>query len=163
VAARSRNKCGLTACPRPSRVRATMRMQIALTFVQKVVICVAATSLRGLLWFLCAVLSHSNYASRGSSYQNAELPPGFPGRYRSRRLYRSIDAQHAASELVRSGIGIEKPLGGEKMGMNPQSGVGAHGSGDLRPEKRLILCAPRQFRGTGPYACPMSDGPKPRM
>jgi hypothetical protein len=52
-------------------------------------------------------------------------------------LYRSIDAQHAASELVRSGIGIEKPLGGdvaEKMGMNPQSGVGAHGSGDLRPK-----------------------------
>ena len=57
--------------------------------------------------------------------------------------------QHAADNLIRTGIGIEKQLGGdmtEKMGMDPQSCVGADGSRDLSSEERLILWAAANSR-----------------
>src|SRR5215469_5539289 len=73
--------------------------------------------------------------------------------YRRRRLQtgikgvRGIDravTQCAADDLVVAWIGIEKELGGdmaEQMRMDPQSGVGADGSRDLGPKKRLVLGA----------------------
>src|SRR5262252_3282049 len=73
--------------------------------------------------------------------------------YRRRRLQtrvegvRGIDravTQCAADDLVVARIGIQKELGGdmaEQMRMDPQSGVGADGSRDLRTEKVLILWA----------------------
>ena len=50
--------------------------------------------------------------------------------------------EYPADNLVGAGIGIEKQLSAnvaEKVGMDPQSSVSAHGSRDLGTEKRLIF------------------------
>jgi hypothetical protein len=71
--------------------------------------------------------------------------------------------EYAADNLVGARIGIEKQLGGdmaEKVGMNPQSCVGADGSRDFGTEKRLILRAAANPREEGRIACRCQMRPK---
>jgi hypothetical protein len=80
----------------------------------------------------------------------------------SRGIDRSM-TQYTADNFVAAGMGVEKQLGGdmaEKVGMNPQSCVGADGSRDLGTEKRLILRAAANPREEGRIACRCQMRPK---